>query len=292
MARRPPVSSLRAFDAAARHGSFSAAAEELNLTPAAVSQQIRALETHLGAALFERLARGVKLTERGAAYAQPIRKAFADMQGATDALFGRAARRRVNVRASISCAALVIAPRLAEFQALHPDIDVRLSTFVWADGFADDETDLDVRFGHGEWTDGQVTHLGHESALAVCHPERAAALGPDPRLDALAAGRIIEIAGSEADWAGIGERARVALPPPSHVLRVDSSLVALQMAIQGAGAVIVLESFAREYLRLGLLAAPCEARLPIQPSHFIVRRAGPRASKAAGLFADWVRSLY
>ncbi|MEO1688122.1 MAG: LysR substrate-binding domain-containing protein [Pseudomonadota bacterium] len=291
MSRRPPVASLRAFEAAARHASFSAAAEELSLTPAAVSQQIRVLEAHLGAVLFERLPRGVKLTEQGAAYAQPVRKAFAEMQGATEALFGTASRRRVNARASISCAALVVAPRLFEFQALRPDIEVRLSTFVWADGFGDGDADLDIRFGHGDWSDGRVTHLGHETALPVCSPDHAAALSA-PTIEALAAGPVIEIAGSEADWAAIAEHNGVAAPAPTQVQRVDSSLVALQMAINGPGAVIVLESFAREYMRLGLLVAPCEARLPIQPSHFIVQRPRARAPEAAQAFADWVRSLY
>lgn len=287
MAPRPPLASLRAFEAAARHGSFTAAAAELNLTPAAVSQQIRVLEAQLGAALFERLPRGVRLTERGSAYAQPVRHAFADIQGATEALFGRA-RQRLNVRASISCAALVIAPRLARFQALRPDIDVRLTTFVWADAFDDDATDLDIRFGHGGWTDGRVTHLGHETAMPVRRPD----LGGPISLAALAAGPIIEIGGSEADWPAIMAREGLGPPRPASVQRVDSSLVALQMAIRGPATVIVLESFAREYLRLGLLTAPCPERLPIQPSHFIVQRRRPRAPEAAQAFADWVASLY
>ncbi|WP_166418374.1 LysR family transcriptional regulator, partial [Cochlodiniinecator piscidefendens] len=171
MSDLPHVTWLRAFEAAARHRSFTAAAEELGLTPAAISQQIRLLEKHLNAPLFDRLPRGVALTEMGQAYALPVRKSFSDMQIATDGLFGAPRKRVVKVRASISCAGLVIAPRLAEFQQAHPDIEVQLSTFVWSDRFINEESDIDIRYGHGDWTDGTITHLGHEYAIVVCHPD-------------------------------------------------------------------------------------------------------------------------
>ena len=96
--KTPQVTWLRSFEAAARRGSFSAAADDLGLTPAAVSQQIRLLEKHLGAQLFERLPKGVVLTDTGQAYAQPIRKSFSEMQAATEGLFGSRSRKTVKVR--------------------------------------------------------------------------------------------------------------------------------------------------------------------------------------------------
>ena len=152
--------------------------------------------------LFERLARGVALTEIGKAYAQPIRKSFSDMQHATTGLFSGSHRPVIRVRASISCAALVIAPNLAAFQARHPDIDVHLSTFVWADRFGAEESDIDIRFGYGDWKDGIVTHLGHEFAVPVCHPDYAAGFGDALSLQKLAAGQVVSITGSENDWQG------------------------------------------------------------------------------------------
>jgi LysR family glycine cleavage system transcriptional activator len=128
--------------------------------------------------------------------------------------------------------------------------------------------------------------------VPVCRPDYAASLGEPVSLESLAAGSVIEIAGSEADWSRIAGDSGIAPPRPMRVQRVDSSLTALQMAITGPAAAIVLESFAREYIRLGLLVAPCAERLPIQPSHFIVQRAGPRATEPAQAFADWVRTLY
>lgn len=292
MVSLPHATWLRAFEAAARHGSFSAAAGELALTPAAVSQQIRALEEHLGSALFERLPRGVALTDKGQAYALPVQKSFVDMERATRGLFGSSRKQTIRVRASISCAALVIAPQLAGFQDLHPDIEVQLSTFVWADRFADEDTDIDIRFGHGEWKDGAVRHLGHECAVAVCHPDFAASLGPNPTVRDMTRREIIEITGSEIDWPRLAEHAHMTPEPPANAIRVDSSLVALQAAISGRGAVIVLESFAQAYMKQGLLVAPLDLRLPIQPSHFLVLRDTSRARVAVQAFAEWVTALY
>lgn len=130
MADLPHVAWLKAFDATARHSSFSATAAGLNLTPAGIRQQIRLLENHLNTHVFERRPRGVVLTDIGQAYAQPIRNSFIDMAAATDGLFGAKTKRTVKVRASISRAALLITPQLDKFHQLHPDIFVRLTTSI------------------------------------------------------------------------------------------------------------------------------------------------------------------
>lgn len=292
MPKLPHVTWLRAFEAAARHASFSAAADELGLTPAAVSQQIRLLEKHLKVTLFERLPRGVALTDIGLAYALPIRKSFTDMMATTQGLFGSQSKHVVRVRASISCAALVIAPRLSEFQELYPDIEVQLSTFVWADRFADEESDIDIRFGHGDWRDGSVTHLGHEYAIPVCHPDHVASFSKTPSIQDLAKARIIIITGSEADWINLSALYDLNLTAPTCTMRVDSSLIALNAVSAGTGAVMVLESFAREYLRLGLLVAPFDYRLPIRGSHYLVSRENAGARDEVRVFAQWVETLY
>ena len=291
MADLPHPTWLRAFEAAARHASFSTAADELGLTPAAVSQQIRLLEKHLKTTLFERLPRGVALTDMGQAYALPIRKSFTDMTAATKGLFGSQSKRVVRVRASISCAALVIAPRLAEFQALYPDIEVQLSTFVWADRFIDEDGDIDIRFGHGDWGDGVITHLGHEYAIPVCHPDYAASFGQPFTIQDLAKGPIAIITGSEGDWINLSGHYGLDLALPSCTTRFDSSLIALQTVIAGNGAVMVLESFARQYLRQRLLVAPFDHRLPITASHYLVSRKDAGAREEVRVFAQWVETL-
>jgi len=288
----PHVTWLRAFEAAARHRSFSAAADELGLTPAAVSQQIRLLEKHIDAPLFERLPRGVSLTELGQAYALPVRKSFSDISIATNGLFDRSNQKTVKVRASISCAALVIAPKLAEFRAMHPDIAVELSTFVWADHFGEEESDIDIRYGQGDWKDGKVIHLANEFSIPVCHPDYAARFGKKLTIQNLAASKIVKITGSELSWARLSDQYELALEPPAEWLWADSSLIALQTVITGEGAVMVLESFARQYILQGLLTAPFEYRLPVIPSHYLIQREGRENREEVQLFSKWVTSLY
>ena len=292
MAVVPHAAWLRTFEAASRHGSFSAAADELGLTPAAVSQQIRLLEKHLKTTLFDRLPRGVVLTDMGQAYAQPVRRSFAELDHATRSLFGTSRKQVVRVRSSLSFAALVIAPRLAEFQDLHPDIEVQLSTFVWADRFGDDDSDVDIRYGHGDWTDGAVTHLGHEQAVVVCSPTYAASFGPSLSLQTIAAGQVAIIAGSETDWFTLSAHYGLDLAAPIRMTKVDSSLIALQAVIAGHGAVMVLETFARPYLDLGLVVAPFDHRLPFRAAHYLVRRDTASSRNEVRTFEAWVASLY
>ncbi|MEX0305613.1 MAG: LysR substrate-binding domain-containing protein [Leisingera sp.] len=287
----PHVTWLKAFEAAARLNSFSAAAEELGLTPAAISQQIRLLEKHLNAQLFKRLPRGVALTDTGQAYSQPIRKSFNDMQLATAGLFGKQRKRVIRVRASISCAALVIAPQLARFQSEHPDILVKLTTSVWANRFDEEGLDIDIRYG-GDWQDSETLHLGHENAVPVCSPAYLESLGSNPSIHDLAEADVIQIFGSETDWGRLSDLHGLNLQTPADWLKADSSLLALQTVATGHGVTMVLESFARQYVEQGLVVAPIPFKLPKRRSHYLVlnERAGQR--EEVKTFCNWLMSLY
>lgn len=288
----PHPSWLRTFEAAARLENFSAAAEELSLTPAAVSQQMRLLEKHLKTTLFERLPRGVALTDMGEAYAQPIRKSLSDMQAATSGLFGAATQQQIKVRVSISVAALVIAPRLHEFFAANPGIDLELSTFVWAGRFQEGLGDIDIRFGYGDWTDGQVTHLGHEFAIPVCHSKYLARFPNKPFLEDLAADHIATIHGSESDWPRLLSQMGLSSVVPKKVTGFDSSLLALQSISSGDGISIVLERFAIPYLERGALIKPVTDKLAIRPAHFLVVREGAERRDEVLAFTNWVKEIY
>lgn len=292
MADLPHVTWLKAFDAAARHSSFSAAAAELNLTPAAISQQIRLLENHLNTQLFERRPRGVVLTDIGQAYAQPIRNSFNDMAAATDGLFGKKSKRTVKVRASISCAALVIAPQLDKFHQLHPDIFVQLTTSTWADRFDEETLDVDIRFGHGEWEENNIHHLGHEYAIPVCHPDYAASFGSKINIQKLAESKVVQIIGSEVDWINLSDQYHLDLKETSDWLRADSSLIALQIVMAGQGTTMVLENFAKQFIEQGRLVAPLDYRLSKRRSHYVVARDGLEKREEVSLFCKWVTSLY
>lgn len=288
----PQVTWLRAFEAAARHSSFSAAAEDLALTPAAVSQQIRLLEQHLGVQLFTRLPKGVALTDVGQAYAQPIRKSFTEMQAATHGLFGAPAARTVKVRASISYAALVLAPEIAGFRAAHPDIEVQLSTAVWSDRMDDDGIDIDIRYGNGDWDDGTLWHLGAEHARVVCHPDFAAAFGDAVTLEDLHGAAVVQIIGSEVEWTRLSAHAGLTLGAPRAWLKADSSLIALQMILSGVGSAIVMEKFAKAFVDQRRLIDPIGIRLPIDQSYFLAVREQAERRDEVRTFCKWVADLH
>ncbi|MGI3210198.1 LysR substrate-binding domain-containing protein [Roseovarius tibetensis] len=291
MTRLPHVIWLRAFEAAARHSSFSAAADELALTPAAVSQQVRMLEQHLRVQLFHRLPRGVELTDLGQAYAQPIRKSFRDMQSATDGLFRVPRRKALRVRASISYAALVLAPSLQAFRALNPDIDIQLSTAVWSDRMDDASIDVDIRYGTGDWPETRIWSLGIERATVVCHPDYAASFEGGPTIEALAAADVVQVTGSEADWDRLSARFDLDLPIPAQRIKADSSLIALQMLASGQGSAIIMRRFSQRYLEQGLVISPSRYELPMDQGFYLIAREDTQHSAEIDRFREWLTSL-
>ncbi|MGJ8546593.1 MAG: LysR substrate-binding domain-containing protein [Sulfitobacter sp.] len=288
MRRLPHVTWLRAFEAAARHSSFSAAAQELNLTPAAVSQQIRQLEQHLEIRLFNRLAKGVELTDLGQAYALPIRKSFLEMQSATDGLFRSERKSVIRLRASISFAALILAPRLAAFHRAHRGIEIALSTTVWADRMGDASIDLDLRYGDGGWPEMRAHPLQIQDATLICHPSFAPQLGPAPDPDALRAAGIVQITGSETDWDRLFDHCGFDQPRPDHWIKADSSLIALQILAGGHGCALISRSFAQQHLASGALVAPFDLAIPMGKQFFLVERDDLGTRPDIAQFRQWL----
>ena len=157
--RLPPLNALRAFEAAARHMNFSRAADELSVTPGAVSQQIQNLEEYIGAALFKRTPKGLLLTD-GAQTALPaLREAFDRLAEAASLLTAAEDGRRLTVSAAPSFAAKWLVPRLGRFEAEHPEVDVWLSAGLELVDFTGGEVDLAIRYGTGRYPGLEVTRL-------------------------------------------------------------------------------------------------------------------------------------
>ena len=287
----PHLPWLRAFECAARHQNFSAAAQELHLSPAAVSLQIRSLEEHLGYALFDRLPRGVRLTDMGGAYLPSVRKAFDTLSMSTAGLFGHPGRRTLTVRCTAAFAVLWLAPRLPQFLQAHPGIEVRLFTAIWADGLGAGQADVDIRFGDGRWSGFEVQALHSEPSIPVCSPDWLARATATNTLPALARAHPIHILGCEDLWArwflAGGEPAQA----PVAGVQVDTSLTALELAAAGAGFAIVVRSFAQGYLQSGRLVAPFEGSLRIEEAHYLLLPEGrQRPAPEVLLFCDWLRA--
>jgi LysR family glycine cleavage system transcriptional activator len=171
MSRRlPPLNGLRAFEAAARHLSFTRAADELNVTQTAISHQIRSLEERLGVRLFRRLPRGLVLTEEAQLYLPPIRDAFDQIAAATERLNREQTGGVLTVSMLPSFAARWLVPRLGRFHAAHPDIDLRITASVELVDFARDDVDVGIRRGRGDYPGLWVRRLFGESVYLVCTP--------------------------------------------------------------------------------------------------------------------------
>src|SRR5690348_10422810 len=172
MSRRlPPLNSLRAFEAVARHLSISKAAEELSVTPAAVSHQIKTLEDHLGVALFRRDKRNLMLSDAGQACLPGIREGFERLAAAVGEIDSLGLAGILTVSVAPSFAAKWLLPRLDSFQAKHPDIDVRVSASMQLVDFSRDDVDMAIRYGSGRYPELIVEKLMTEAVFPVCSPK-------------------------------------------------------------------------------------------------------------------------
>ncbi len=284
----PPLNWLRAFEASARHMSFAQAARDLHLTSTAVSHQVRSLEQHLGHALFERLARGLRLTEMGAAYLPDVRRAFEDLSATTTKLFGQSRMTSITVRAPVSFVTLWLAPRLPQFQDAYPGIEILIFSTIWADAQPDVATDIDIRFGNGAWENYEAERLWQQSSVVVCRRDVAQRGNDRKRLAEIAKTRLIHVVGHENHWLDAFRLVGLPMPQETRAMRVDHSVAAVLMAASG-GAAIVLRSFAERAVEMLPLHLPFDFELPVEQAHYLLTptgRAGLRPE--ALLFREWV----
>lgn len=286
----PHLPWLRAFEAAARHLNFSAAAQELHVSPAAVSLQVRSLEEHLGFVLFERLPRGVRLTDMGRAYLPPVRKAFDTLSMSTMGLFGAAGGQVITVRATAAFAVLWLAPRLQGFLDACPGVNVRLFTAIWADGLGPERADIDIRFGDGRWDGHDIARLRDEPSVPVCSPQWQQRASRKTPLPLLARRHPIHIMGCEDLWTRwFQAHGRASAEPLARGIQVDTSLTALELACAGSGFALVLRSFADRDLQAGRLVRPFDGELAIEEAHYLLLpRDRQRPRPEVLLLRDWL----
>ncbi|MBI2255052.1 MAG: LysR family transcriptional regulator [Proteobacteria bacterium] len=283
--RLPPLPWLRAFEASARRGSFAAAADELSLTPAAVSHQMRSLEQELGYPLFERLARGLRLTDLGKAYLVPVRQAFSELSISTLSIFGPEGETTLNVRVPVSFAVLWMTPRLKRFAKAHPGIRLRLFSAIWADALPADKADIDIRFGYGNWPGSAAQLLVNDPIVLVTARGSRIKSVRD-----IGEAEMVQIMGVESDWLHLFEAAGMELPKGGAGISVDTSLAALEIVASGHGAALVLSRFAQAFEAMGKVERVKGVELPHDQSHYLLTTQSADAPRAeALLFIDWLR---
>jgi LysR family glycine cleavage system transcriptional activator len=285
----PPLPALHAFEAAARLGSFAAAATELHLSQSAVSQRVRALEAHLGVALFDRLPRSVRLTELGRAYLPAVQSALDDLTVATMGLFGSTTRRQLTVRVQISYATTWLAPRLQLFRDAYPHIDLRVVSAIWADALPAGEVDLEIRQGTGRWPGYRTSVLHDDLAIAVCGPRHIERHGPIEGLADLAQRPRVHVLGFEDLWARLFSGS--AVTPTAEGVTLDTSVAAIELAAATTMAAIVPERFARGALGDGRIIRASDTLVPMRQSHYLLWPERSQPSSEALSFVSWVRDL-
>lgn len=281
----PPLPWLRAFEASARHLSFTNAASELNLTQAAISKQVKLLEHYLKEPLFERLPRSLALTKVGAAYLPKVQDAFERLSAGTLEVFGGRRAEMLSVRAPIGYAVNWLAARLPHFMAAHPKTNVRIVSSVWAEDFEAERYDLDIRYGFGRWPGFHADRLTWEVLEPLCLPEIAARLR-EP--DDLAKERLLHVLGYQDGWATWLNAAGASLVNAGSGLHLDTSLMAFEVAANGGGVALGRRSMSGKELATGRLVRPFDLALPIDECFYLVAPEQGPTHPDAELFREWL----
>jgi LysR family transcriptional regulator, glycine cleavage system transcriptional activator len=288
--RLPPLNWLRAFESSARHLSFTHAATELNLTQAAVSQQIKGLESQLGAALFRRLPRGLELSEAGLAYLPVVHEAVERLAAATDEIFGQGHRRALTVRVSLVFFTHWLAMRLPDFRARHPEVNLRVTSNIWAGdmGATDVEADMEIRHGHGKWTGLKAERLTWDTLMPVCAPWLPSKKVPLASPKDLDHHELLHVLGYEEGWGYWLKKAGRGQVDASRGMQFDTLISALRMAELGQGVALARSSLVQSMLEAGQLIAPLKAQFTTSEAFYLVYFPHSIVSADAAAFSTWL----
>jgi len=285
--RLPPMNTLRAFEAAARHLSFTRAANELNVTQAAISHQIRALEEALGVRLFRRLNRAIRLTEEGQEFVADVRKALDHLVGAVDKLAAPTGGGPLTVSALPSFTAKWLVPRLGRFRQRHPQIEIRISPSMQVVDFARDDVDVAVRYGKGIYKGLRSVWLMTDDVFPVCSP---ALRDGNPPLNTPEDLRHHTLLHDDfyVDWAmwllvagvkGVDER--------RGPFFTDSAMV-IQAAIEGQGVALARGALAAGDLAAGRLVRPFTLSISNDYAYYVVCPESTADRPKIAAFRDWL----
>lgn len=289
MRRLPPLSALRAFEAAARHGSFKRAASELAVTPTAISHQIRALEEFTGLSLFKRDTRKVVLTEVGAQLYPVLRDGFDEFERTLDRLAPATTRAQVTISATSAFTANWLVPRMHRFHALHPEIDLHLQASDQVVDLVDAGVDIAIRYGAGPYANVSAEILFADRFALVAHPK----LGVESPAD-LDQVTLIHFQWSKAHplnptWERWFAEAKQAAPAAAGQLRFSDEGHAIQAALAGQGVALLSLVLVEHELASGRLLQPFGPVLAGHTYHLVTRSDRPPGPHVSAV-ADWLRS--
>lgn len=305
--RLPPLNALKAFEAAARHLSVKKAAVELNVTPAAVSHQIRTLEEYLDVQLFHRYNRALELTDAARACLPKLREGFDCLAQAVERLRTHTSGGMLTVSAAPSFAARWLMPRLHRFIAAHQEIDVRVSARmrrVSVDGKIDvaeratietwlDDSDVAILYGHGHYPDLDVHRLLSLTITPICSPKLLSGEHPlrtpeDLKHHMLLHDDTGDMYDGESFWEVWLEAAGVTGIDAKRGARFSHAVLAFEAAIDAVGVVASMPSLAAEELASGKLVMPFDLKVPLASAYYLVCEPHAKTRPAVAAFRDWL----
>lgn len=292
--RLPSLDLLRGFDAAARHLSFTKAAQELHVTQSAVSRQIKTLEAQLGVSLFRRLNRALLLTEEGQALSRAVANALAGIEQAVSRVSALVGDRPVTVTTTVGFAALWLVPRLARFRAAHPNIDVWLAASNELTNLERDRIDVAIRFCEPKTAPPGALPLIGEEVFPVASPrltrdrKRPLKTPADLRHHVL-----LHLEDPQGEWPWLTWREwlvalKVPELKPAGALHFNHYDQLVQATINGEGVALGRTPLLERILKRGELVAPFQDRVTVTRKYFVIVAAAARAQRRVRQFVDWI----
>ena len=285
--RLPPLNALKAFEAAARHESFTRAAEELCVTQGAVSHQVKALEAELGLKLFNRERQRLAITEAGRAYLVVVRDAFDRISAGTERLLERQSGGVLTVSTSPNFAAKWLVHRLGRFAEVHPEVDLRVSASLQHIDFAREDIDLAIRHSDGNEAGLHVTRLCAEELFPVCSPKLLQGRGPLRKPSDLNQAKLLHV-NSRQDWNRWLDFAGVENVDLSRGPVLNQASMAIDAAVDAQGVALARTALAAWDLIGGRLVCPFDVAMPVPYAYWIVcPKAAAKLPKIVA-FSKWL----
>lgn len=287
----PPANSLVAFEAAARHSSFTRAAEEFGLTQAAISRHVQILEDHLGLSLFHRRHRAVSLTAAGERLFRAVSIGLGHIAGAVEELVQERDAADVTVSCSVTFASYWLMARIAKFRAQYPDIDIRLMASAKARDLGASGIDLAIRYGRGEWSGVTAEWLFGNDVFPVCAPSYLESGRRIDKLSDLQEATLLHLTQFDRNWTTWDAWfAEFGMTPPtlSRGLSFDNYMILLHAAVRGEGVALCGGRLAEDLIARGELVRPLNAALRSEASFYLISASDRRLSPEAALFREWL----
>lgn len=288
-----PLNALRVYEASARHLSFVKASEELSVTPAAISHQVKNLEEYLGLQLFRRQSRGLLLTESGQLLLTELRDVFLRLDKAMEQVIISSAPKSITLSVAPTFAVMWLIPRLQKFYVLHPGIDVRISTSLDLVDFKHDDFDAAIRLGNGQWFGLEAIKLFDESVTPMCSPRLLESADGLNSPDDLCKHVLLHNHSMDYDpqaptwdtWLKSAGASHVEASRGTHFSLPDHGL---QASIDGAGVVLGWRDLAAADIAAGRIVAPFDLVLPLGSSFYLVYPEAHESRPNIAAFRNWL----